>query len=120
MDINKLVESAISRSHRTICTNLDDCSGPTEMELLITSMVLQSTLPKILDRVSLELRQALHSAGAGHMIPGDPDALAVDPDELLRDWLSWWQAQPTLGADYESKVHVRTAAYLAARAVQAR
>ncbi len=117
MDISTLVSEATGRAHRALCVNPDDCAGPSEIELMITACVLESTMPKILGRITLELRQALHGMAAGQMTPGEPDALSEDPDELLKEWLIWYQSNMDSSLMLPRRMHVRTAAYLAARKV---
>lgn len=47
---------------------------------------------------------------------GGPDATAPDAVDLLREWFHWWHATGN-PAGPPARLHVRTAAYLAARAV---
>lgn len=119
LNISTLVGDATGRAHKALCTDPESCSGPTEVELMITAYVLESTLPKILSKISLELKQALHAMAAGEPTIGDPDATDEDPEVLLGEWLSWWhQSMHLIEHNPPSRVQIRTAAYLAAREVQ--
>lgn len=119
MDIPNLVSEATHRAHRTLCVDQDACGGPTETEIMITANILESTIPRIMQSITQELRQALHAIAAGYPMPGEPDALGEDPEQLLGAWYLWWKDQALLLPAQD--VHVRTAAYLAARsALQAR
>lgn len=46
------------------------------------------------------------------------DALDREPEELLRAWFQWWHNCPDVPTKLPDGLHVATAAYLAARAVQ--
>lgn len=118
MDIPKLVESATLRAHRTVCAKeLTDCGGPTEVEMMLTAIIVESTIPAIMEAISLEFRQALHSMAAGFGAKGEPDATGEDPEELIADWFRWWRDSDG-PAKLPDALHVRTAAYLTVRAVQ--
>lgn len=47
-----------------------------------------------------------------------PDALAYSAEELLRAWFQWWHRAPDVPRHLPDGLHVTTAAFLAARAVQ--
>jgi hypothetical protein len=47
------------------------------------------------------------------------DPLAYSADELLHEWFHWWHNTSSLPAHLPQALHVRTAAYLAARATDA-
>lgn len=119
LDISSLVNDATLRAHRAICTEEGVCSGPAEVEVMITAFVLESTLPAILAGISQEFKQALHSMAAGNLSPGDPDALAENSEDLLAEWFRWYRED-----FYETtfppptSLAMRTTAYLTARAVQ--
>jgi hypothetical protein len=49
---------------------------------------------------------------------GPTDATAVDPETLLRAWFHWWHSTPGLPTQLPQALHVTTAAYLAARAME--
>lgn len=49
---------------------------------------------------------------------GPPDALDVDAEALLRAWFHWWHQARDVPAHVPDGLHVATAAFLAARAVQ--
>lgn len=49
---------------------------------------------------------------------GPPDALRCGAEELLRAWFHWWHHATDVPAHLPEDLHVATAAYLAARAVQ--
>lgn len=118
LDISTLVREAMARAHATLCTDdPEKCSGPTEIEALITAYTMEATVPRIMSAISLEFKQALHSMAAGYLDPGDDDALAVDPLQLLATWLSWYEGG--IGNLPPNQVHVKTKAYLAAVSVQA-
>lgn len=46
------------------------------------------------------------------------DALHRGAEELLRAWFHWWHHAPDVPAHLPEGLHVATAAFLAARAVQ--
>lgn len=118
MDIPKLVREATLRAHRTVCPkDLSECGGPTEVELMLTAIIVESTMPKILDAISLEFRQALHSMAAGFAGKGEPDATRENPEDLIADWFRWWRDSDA-PAKLPDALHVRTAAFLTVRAVQ--
>lgn len=48
----------------------------------------------------------------------DAEALRCDAEELLRAWFHWWHHASDVPAHLPEGLHVTTAAYLAARAVQ--
>lgn len=50
--------------------------------------------------------------------PGEPDATNVDPEELLRRWFHWWRSSADMPVTPDDGLHVATAAFLAARAVE--
>jgi hypothetical protein len=49
---------------------------------------------------------------------GPPDALDVAAEELLRAWFHWWHKAHDVPDVLPGGLHVATAAFLAARAVQ--
>lgn len=49
---------------------------------------------------------------------GPPDATRYGAEELLRAWYHWHRTTPALPAHLPEDLHVATAAFLAARAVQ--
>lgn len=49
---------------------------------------------------------------------GPPDALSVGAEQLLRAWFHWWRTAEDRPAQMPDGLHVATAAYLAALAVQ--
>ncbi len=118
LDVSLLVTEATHRAHRAICTDQDQCSGPSEVEMMITAFVLESTMPQILAGITQEFRQALHAMGSGHMVAGDHDALDQDPEKMLAEWFHWYEANMyrVLGVPHD--LYGRTGAYLTARAVQ--
>ena len=46
------------------------------------------------------------------------DATTYGPEELLRAWFHWWQSSRDVPAQLPDLLHVKTAAYLAHRAVE--
>lgn len=61
--------------------------------------------------------QQLHEHLATPM--GEPDATAIEPEELLRRWFHWWRTADDVPSNLPDGLHVATAAYLSSRAVQA-
>lgn len=49
---------------------------------------------------------------------GPPDALSVGAEELLRAWFHWWRRADDVPTTLPEGLHVATAAFLAAKAVQ--
>lgn len=50
--------------------------------------------------------------------PGEPDATNVDPEDLLRRWFHWWRTSADMPATPDDGLHISTAAFLTARAVE--
>ncbi len=118
MKITEMVEQATHQAHRALCVDQGDCDGPSEVELMITAMVLESTVPQIMRAVTQELRQALHGLAVGQPDRGDNDALAEDPEKLLAEWFQWWSKIDGPIWTPPDMLTTRTAAYLAARNVE--
>lgn len=52
-------------------------------------------------------------------MPSEPyDALNQDAEQLLRAWFHWWHHATDVPAHLPDGLHVATAAFLAARAVE--
>jgi hypothetical protein len=49
---------------------------------------------------------------------GPPDATSVGAEELLRAWFHWWRNADDVPSKLPDGLHVATAAFLAALAVQ--
>jgi hypothetical protein len=49
---------------------------------------------------------------------GPPDATRIDAEELLRGWFQWFCTDPAAPTQLPDGLHIQTAAFLAARAVQ--
>lgn len=49
---------------------------------------------------------------------GETNAMARDAEQLLRAWFHWWHRAQDVPAHLPEGLHVATAAFLAARAVQ--
>lgn len=122
LDILKLISEATFRAHLSRCEHdhvgdPNGCKGPDEQEMAIAAAVVASTMPKILAKVGQQFRQALHALEAGQTAIGDPDAME-DPERLLLEWFRWWRSDPEAPVKMPEALHVRTAAYLTAKAVQ--
>lgn len=50
--------------------------------------------------------------------PVDDDARSTGPEELLRAWFHWWRTTADLPMFLPGDLHIKTAAYLASRAVE--
>src|SRR5690242_7976746 len=112
-----MVAEATMRAHRMTCPkNPTECGGPSEVELLLMASVVDSTLPAILEAISLEFRQVLHAMAAGRPEIGESDAQAENAEQLLADWFRWWRDSDAPGK-LPDALQVRTAAYLTVRAV---
>lgn len=120
LDVPKMVETATLRAHRATCRkNPGDCNGATQTEMMVTAMVVESTLPAILDAISQEFKQVLHAMAAGLPRPGEPDATGESAEELLAEWFRWWRDDITTPAALPGGLQVRTGAYLTVQAVTA-
>jgi hypothetical protein len=99
--INRAAHSA----HMADCEHGPECPGPTSTELWRAASMLEAAMPDWFADARGEL-----------MSMGEHDATRHDAEELLRRWFHWWR---TTEHRLPDDLHITTAAYLAARAVQA-
>lgn len=107
------------QSHCEVCAEFEVCPGPSSTEVAMISAALLSALSSASVHLHTVLRTAITKIEDTQLsIEPIRDASGQDPEELLLRWFRWWRDDDRPPVKLPGGLHVETAAYLTARAVQ--